>query len=161
MVNYYFGSKEKLFAEVMALALTPSTVLEGALSATPHDTPRAQAERIVTAVVGVWEQPAKREPFIDLVRQSMSDEAVRQAMAQFMTAQVTHVLGDHLRGRFAGQRAAGILTAIGGMIFTRYIARLEPMASLPPADVIRIVAPMVEVNLRPPRGSGASSVPRG
>lgn len=148
MVNYYFGSKEQLFAEAMTLALTPSSVLGKVLEQSSTAPPVVKAERVLTAVITVWEQAANREPFVDLIRQAMSEEAVRLSMTDFLSAQVITLLAEHSGGRFASQHATAAMTVIAGMIFTRYVVRLEPMASLPPCDVVRLLAPMVAAHLR-------------
>ena len=41
-------------------------------------------------------------------------------------------------------RLAMVETIMGGIFMTRYVARMEPMASLPPQRLVQILGPLVQ-----------------
>lgn len=148
LVNYYFGSKRGLFAEVMALKFNPGIVIEEVLTDPTLRDPLRLAEAILARLLAVWEQPDLREPLIEAFKQAVVNESVRSPMAEFLGTEIIARIADRIGGREATRRAAGVSTVIAGLMFARYYARIEPMASMPPREVLRTVAPMLAVQLR-------------
>lgn len=148
MVNYYFGSKQGLFAEVMALELSPTSAVEQVLRYARGKTPLRIAEELVVAILGVWEHERRRLGLLDVVESVVADPATRSVMGDFISAEVLARMREHIGGPDAAYRAAGVSTVISGLIFARYLLRVEPLASMPPRDVVRTMAPMVALQLR-------------
>ncbi len=88
--------------------------------------------RIADAYLERWENMADDDPWLALIRSSLSHEASRELLRTELEAQQTVPLREALGGIGDGpQRAAMVECLIAGMILTRYIYRLEPAASLP------------------------------
>jgi hypothetical protein len=60
------------------------------------------------------------------------------------------VLAERLAGPQATARAAATVTTIAGLIFTRYVLGLQPLAGMPGDQLIRHVAPAIRASLAIP-----------
>ena len=88
--------------------------------------------RIAQAYMERWENMADDDPWLALVRSSLSHEASYELLRTELEAQQTVPLrSDPRRTGDGPERAAMVECLIAGMILTRYIYRLEPAASLP------------------------------
>jgi hypothetical protein len=119
MVMRYFGSKAGLF------------------------TIAATAELLVRVFVDRWEDAARDDELILLLRTAVTSEAV----AAQLQATLGHLVADPiaaLGSDDAAERAAFISAQLLGLALCRYILRLEPLASLPAGDVVAAIAPSVQ-----------------
>lgn len=148
LVNYYFGGKEGLFGEVMAIGLRPSRLVAAALAAPAGASPQQRAVRLVDMMLTEWDARAGRTPLVDAIRQAVASDELREIVAGFASEEIFGQLVDDLGGRDARSRAAAIASVMSGAIFTRYILAAEPMASLTRAELVRFLAPMIAVHLR-------------
>lgn len=148
LVNYYFGSKRGLFVEVMALSFNPGSAVEEVLADPTVRDPLRLAEAILARLIAIWEQPGMRDQMLVVVRQAVLDEALRAPLAEFLGSEILARIAQRIGGADATRKASGVSTVIAGVMFARYFVRIEPMASMPPRDVIRTVAPMLAVQLR-------------
>ena len=88
--------------------------------------------RIARAYMTRWENMADDDPWLALVRSSLSHEASYDMLRAELEAQQTVPLREALGSTGDGpQRSAMVQCLIAGMILTRYLYRLEPAASLP------------------------------
>lgn len=147
LVNYHFGSREGLFAEVMALNLTPSAVVAEAFSAGGRS-PLAQAHHIITTALRLWDRPEVHSSIVTVLGEAMREEAVRASVAEFFRDEIYAHIRARVGPREARLRAAGITGVMAGIIFTRYVMRLEPLATLTTDEVVRVYAPSLAVHLR-------------
>jgi AcrR family transcriptional regulator len=126
LVVTYFGGKEALFLEAVGRFQIPQNALAGDIE--------GMGARIARAYMERWENMAEGDPWLALVRSSLSHEGSYQLLRSELEAQqaapLSMVLG---RADDAPQRSAMVECLIAGMIMTRYIYRLEPARSLPAA----------------------------
>jgi AcrR family transcriptional regulator len=135
MVMRYFGSKAGLFT---AAATADLQIPD--LRAVPAG---RRGELLVRHVVDRWEDGARDDELILLLRTAVTSEAVaaqlQAAVGQLITGPIA-ALGDES----AAERGAYIGAQLLGLALCRYILRLEPLASLPAGDVVAAVAPSVQ-----------------
>ena len=143
LISHYFGSKRGLFSAVMALTLSPSAVLSGALEGDPSALP----ERLVAAVTTAWDDPVTGAPLRTLVTEALQEPAGRLALVEFLEREVVTALAERLRGPGATERAAAALTTIAGLIFTRYLLRLPSITAASPEQLTRDLAPAIRASL--------------
>jgi hypothetical protein len=131
MVMRYFGSKAGLFtAELEApdLRVVPA---------------RDRGEVLVRVFVDRWEDAARDDELILLLRTAVTSEAVaaqlQATMGQLVAGPIAALGSDD-----AAERAGFISAQLLGLALCRYILRLEPLASLPAGDVVTAIAPSVQ-----------------
>ena len=140
LVHHYFGSKDDLFLAAMEIPFDPREAIpalaEGGIA--------GLGERIVGLFVGVWDVEANRLPLLGLVRAAMSTEdaasLLRSGLARMVMDTVAELLSDPdalLRSRLVASQLIGLAVA-------RYLLELEPLASLPPAEVVTAVGPTLQ-----------------
>ena len=102
-----------------------------------------RGELLVRYFVDRWEGSVADDKLIALLRTAVTSDAIAW--------QVQAILGQRLTERIAAldeeqapARAALIVAQLLGLALCRYILRFEPLASLPPDDVVAAVAPSVD-----------------
>ena len=152
LVSYYFGSKKGLFGAAMALGANPAELLMSQLAGPLNSLP----ERLVRTVLRVWDDPAtgpSLRAFLDaLVREPHVARGFAEMMEQEMLPSIAARLGGDAD---ATRRAALVTSQIGGMILTRYVLQVEPVASMSHADLARRMAPGLRAAI-----AGPASAPR-
>jgi AcrR family transcriptional regulator len=140
MVMRYFGSKAGLFTAAATLDFQAPD-----LGAVPAD---RRGEQLVRDAVARWEDTAREDDLIVLLRTAVTSEAVaaqlQAAVGQLITGPV-----EALGGAGAAERAGLIAAQLLGLALCRYILRLEPLASLPADEVVAAVAPSIQRYLAP------------
>ena len=149
LVVRFHGSKEALFREVMAL---PPAVVE-ALAGLADGPTATVGRRLAEAVVGMLEDPRSRSVVLGRIRSASShpDAAalVRETVTRDVGRLVAAVTDDQPE-----TRAALVGSQIVGLALARYVVRVEPLASLPAADVVDHIAPVFQHYLGGPLTAG-------
>jgi AcrR family transcriptional regulator len=144
LVVTYFGGKEALFMEAVGRFQIPQDALAGDIE--------GMGARIARAYVERWENMAEDDPWLALVRSSLSHEGSFELLRSELEAQqggpLSVVLG---RSDDGPQRSAMVECLIAGMIMTRYIYRLEPARSLPAAAFEAALASSLQHAISGPR----------
>jgi AcrR family transcriptional regulator len=139
MVLYLFGSKADLFRESLRLILDPA-VLVGALEGPAEDV----GARMVSTYLRIWESPetasSMRAMLVAATSNSDAHEAFRTFMRDYVLTAVSAVLGGGEQARLRAMLAAANLV---GTAMLRYVMEVPPLATLPPDDVVRLIAPTV------------------
>jgi AcrR family transcriptional regulator len=135
MVMRYFGSKAGLFAAAATMDFQVTDLRQ-----VP---PARRGEVLVQDAMDRWEDTARDDDLIVLLRTAVTSEAVagqlQAALGQLINGPVAALGGDGVAER-SGYIAAELL----GLALCRYILHLEPLASLPPSQVVAAVAPSVQ-----------------
>jgi AcrR family transcriptional regulator len=139
LVNRYFGSKEQLFAEVVAdimtrpIILTPQTLT----SATAGDEIAAALVKLTTA----------GGPLLDgfsIMLHSASSARAADIGRKQIEAHYHKALTAALRGPHAPQRAALVLALVAGIQVMRQMIGLSALTDCPPKVLVKILAPMFQ-----------------
>jgi AcrR family transcriptional regulator len=129
LVHHYFGSKDDLFLAALQIPVDPRSLL-------PHvfdeGVPGA-GERLVRLFLSVWDDPQARLPLIALVRSSLAQETPESLLQQGV-----------LRMVLGGMRVQLVVSQLSGLVLTRYLLELEPLASMPAEEVVAWVAPNIQ-----------------
>lgn len=147
LVSYYFGSKQGVFGEAMAMTANPAQVI-GAIVAGDADT---LPERAVRMVLAVWDDPATGAPLRTMVSTATADPAMRKAVGEFVTRELIGGIEKHLTGPDTQGRAAAFSAQIAGLIFSRYLIGIEPIASMSIDELVDRLAPSLALALEPRR----------
>jgi AcrR family transcriptional regulator len=146
LVSHFFGSKQRLFAEVMQLPFDPAQVLPHILAGDPAGI----GTRLAGFVLSVLSTPEGAARLTGLVRAAASEDAaavvVRERVSRDILAPIAAGLGSdqpELRGSLAASQVVGMMMA-------RYVVRIEPLAGLPPERVVALIAPVLQHYLTEP-----------
>jgi AcrR family transcriptional regulator len=140
LVHHYFGNKEHLFVEAMQLPFDPAVIIP-ALLAPGID---GIGERITRMFLTVWGSVERNNPFIGLLRGAMTHERSATMLREFVTKAIIGRVTAALDVEQPQLRANLVASQLIGLAFTRYIIRIEPLASTPTEDVVTAVAPTVQ-----------------
>ena len=139
LVNRYFGSKEKLFAEVVAASMAAPTILTKEILESP-----TRGEDIAAALVQITKTGATPlEGFLIMIHSASSKRAAQIGRVQ-IEKHHQRVMTEALRGELAPQRAALVLSLVAGFQVMRQMIGLSALTKAAPADLIKLLAPMLE-----------------
>ena len=138
LVHHFFGTKEQVFVAAMELPFQPADLLPQLVGG-----PREQVgERFVRLFLALWRDPERRAPVLALLRSATTNEQAAEMIRQFVT--------EALLTRVAGAlgvpplRVTAAASQLIGLAMVRYVVRVEPLASAPPAEVARWLGPTVQ-----------------
>lgn len=140
LIHHYFESKEDLLLSAMEVPFDPREVL-GAVVDGPQD---QIGERLVRAVLGQWDDPQRQRRLLTIVRTAIASEAashlLRDGLLRMILDQIAAIPGiDDARRR--GNLVASQLV---GLLMTRYVVGIEPLASMPADEVVARIGPTVQ-----------------
>jgi AcrR family transcriptional regulator len=144
LVNRYFGSKEKLFAEVVADTMDAPIIL------TPEVLGSAEPGRaIATALVGLTATHATPlDGFLIMLRSASSERAAEIARAE-IERHHQKTMTRALKGKLAPQRAGVVLSLVAGLQVMRQMIGLSDLAKADPQALVRILTPIFDALLAP------------
>jgi len=156
LVHHYFGSKDELFAAALELPFDPSVVVP-ALLAEGLD---GLGERVVRTFVGIWDATPGQGPLLALLRSAVSDERAAQSLRDFVSRAVIGPLARAAGPDGAELRASLVASQVIGLAVTRYVVRLEPLASASPDLLASQIGPTLDRYLRAPTSDSAGVRPQ-
>ncbi|MGH9080106.1 MAG: TetR/AcrR family transcriptional regulator [Acidimicrobiales bacterium] len=133
LVHHYFADKADLYVEAMDLPLDPKTV-KPAVNADGFS-----GERLVEHFLAQWEQgPGPGSPaFVSLVQAMVASPEVADSVRDFVIERIgLHGPPGEDDGTRMRRRSL-VSSQLLGIAWTRYIMRMEPMASASRAEVAR------------------------
>jgi AcrR family transcriptional regulator len=139
LVNRYFGSKEQLFAEVVADTMATPTIL------TPEIlNSRTPGEAIAGALVRLTESGATPlDGFLIMLRSASSRRAAEIGRAQIERRHQS-TMAAALSGRLTAERAAVVLSVVAGFQVMRQMIGLSPLAEAEPESLVAILGPVFQ-----------------
>ncbi len=141
LVHHYFGTKDKLFLATMNAPIDPSVLIPQAL-----DGPLEEAgERLIRMMLNVWDSPAGAAA-VGLLRSALSNDWTARLMREFVITQVlrravTALVPDPAEVEL---RTALVASQISGLAVTRYVLKVEPVASAPVEVLVAAIGPTVQ-----------------
>lgn len=140
LVHYFFKSKDGLFVAAMQLPVRPAEVL-GPVLAEGVD---GLGERLVRRLLTVWDEPANRAALMTIVQGASSHPGAALALREFVLREIVGRIAGALEGEDGLLRANLVASQVVGLIAARYLARVEPLASLEREQVVSLVAPTLQ-----------------
>jgi len=146
LVSYHFGGKAGLFAAAMELAVNPTELLDGVL-ATGRD---GLGERLIRTLLGVWDDPDRGAPFIALVRSAAGNDRASELIRGFVEGELLGRIAAAIGLPDGELRAALAGSQIVGLVMSRYVVRVEPLASCAPEALVSTIGPTLQRYLTGP-----------
>jgi AcrR family transcriptional regulator len=139
LINRYFGSKEQLFAEVVAAIMTRPVILKNDTLRSPRG-----GDRMARALVDLTTAGgAPLDGFQILCRSAGSHRAAEIAREQ-IEAHYHKSLTLALSGAHAAERAGLLLAIVAGVQIMRQMIGLSALATCPPAVLTKILEPVFQ-----------------
>jgi AcrR family transcriptional regulator len=139
LVHHYFGTKDDLFVAALELPVDPRAALAPALAAGPD----GAAERVLRIFVGVWDDPANTPVFVAMAR-TLLDPSASHLMRDGFLPVVLQPVGRALGLDEPELRMSLVASQMLGIILSRYVLELEPIASMPAETLVATYAPTVQ-----------------
>lgn len=140
LVHHYFGTKADLFAEAAEVPLRPDIAVPQILAG-PRD---GAGERIVRYVLEAFEDDAVRKRGVMLLRTAVGGKLGAPLITGFLARELLPRVAQHLEGPDAQLRAELVASQIAGLLMTRYVLRLQPIADAPIDELVARVGPTVQ-----------------
>ena len=144
-VMQFFGSKDGLFAAVMAIPQAAldriNTVFEG-----PDE---RLGERVVRAFLTSWEQiPEESEPLMAMLRGAIVNDRARVQLRDFIQSRLVSGLGKEREAEVA-LRAGLASSMLVGLVTGRQIIGVPLLVGTEPEKLVSIIAPAIQAILTP------------
>jgi len=144
LVNRYFGSKEKLFAEVIATTMATPIILTAENLASPK-----LGETIAASLVDITKAgDTPLEGFLIMLHSASSKRAAEIGRGQ-IEAGHQKVMTSALGGDLAPQRAALVLSIVAGFQVMRQMIGLSALADAEPEALVKLLAPLFQMLIEP------------
>lgn len=153
LLSYYFGSKRGLFVEALAAVEEPGRRLTAAMAGGDLST---LARRLLEETLRAWDE--ERGGTLKAVASSAPHEPeIRDLYARAVERTWIDQLAGRLDGPDARARAAAFTIIVTGVVYSRYLLCVEPIASMPAAELVDLLAPALTVALLGPGGGDRGS----
>jgi AcrR family transcriptional regulator len=140
LIAYFFGSKQRLFIAAVGLPFNPAEVLPAVLGGDRDST----GDRLAALLVDVLEQPELHQRLTGVVRAAASEPEVARMLREFLARELFERAAEMLGSDDGPFRANLVGSQIVGLVMTRYVVQIEPLASMPPRAVAAAIAPTLQ-----------------
>ncbi len=146
LVVHFFGSKQRLFLEVVELPVDPAAVVEQIA-----DGPRSEiGQRLAAFLLGVFENADLRDRWVAMIRAAASDPEAAKVLRGILETRLLTPLAEELGMEDARFRATLAGSQVVGLGMARYVVGVEPLASASPQKLAAAVAPTLQRYLTGP-----------
>ena len=141
LVHHYFGTKDQLFLAAVQAPADPEELLPEVLAGGPEELGR----NLLGMFLRVWDGPA-RAGGLALVRSAVGSEWTAKLLREFLVARVLRRVVGTLGYSPAERDARGALVGsqLIGLVMTRYVLKLEPIASASRDSLVEAYAPTLQ-----------------
>lgn len=143
VVRRYYHNREELFAAAMRLPYEPSAAI-AALVAPGMD---GIGERLVRVTLATFSRPETIEQLAALVRAGSGAAGATSTLREFLEVAVVDRVAGAIGVPDARMRVGLATSYLVGVAISRYVLRLEPIASATDDEIVRLVAPAVQAAL--------------
>jgi AcrR family transcriptional regulator len=146
LVHHFFDGKSRLFAAAMELPIDPESLVAGLLAGDPG----TLGERLVRAVVELWDGEGGFEGMLGLIRGAVSHADAARLLREFVSQEILGSLAAAAAPDAPQARAALAGSQIIGLAMARKIVGIEPLAGADPAWLAAAIGPQIQRYLTAP-----------
>jgi AcrR family transcriptional regulator len=152
LVHHYFGNKEQLFLEAVQAPIDPREVIPQVLAGGVDGV----GERLVRTFLRVWDSP-RGGTAAALLRSAVTNEWTARMLREFVITQILRraIRELGLDGPDALLRAGLVASQVLGLATTRYVLKLEPLASASADQLAAAIGPTIQRYLAGDIGQGS------
>jgi AcrR family transcriptional regulator len=151
LVTHFFGSKQRLFVEVVEFPFDPAETLPSVLAGDRE----TLGLRVATLLVSILEDPEGRARVTGIVRAAATAPEAALMVRELLTREVWEPAAALLGVEDAELRMNLVGSQIVGLVMARYVVGAEPLASLPPDELVTAIGPTLQRYLTEPLGTNA------
>ena len=140
LVLHFFGSKDGLFEAAVELPYDPAELVPVLLAGDVEEL----GERVVRNFLRVWDATPGQGPILAMLRSAASHEDAAQRLRDLLLRVLLRPLAEGAGAGDADRRAALVASQVIGLAITRYVVRLEPLASATPDELVPLLAPTLQ-----------------
>ncbi len=148
LVYHYFATKEDLFLEVVGAPTDPSAFIAEAVAGNVDNL----GERLVRTFLGVWGDAALGPALLALIRSGLAHEWSARMLREFATTTILRRITSRLDvpPDEARLRASLVASQMLGLAVTRFLLKIEPIASATVDEVAHLIGPTIQRYLTGP-----------
>jgi AcrR family transcriptional regulator len=143
VVRRYYANREALFAAAMRLPMDPATSI-AQLLAPGID---GLGERMVRVTLRMLDDPETREQLAEMVRDGAGASKATAALREFFETEMVDRVVSALGVPDARMRVVLATSYLMGIATSRYVLKVEPLASASEDDIVALVGPAVQLAL--------------
>jgi AcrR family transcriptional regulator len=140
LVHHYFGTKEQVFAAAIEMIFGPAMHIPEVIQGSRE----GAGARMARYMFGIWEDPVNRQPLLAVMRSALTNDraaaVLRGLIEQRLLVRLAREM-DVPDPELRAQLAAGQMV---GIMISRYVIKMEPVASAAVDDVVAIVGSALE-----------------
>ena len=145
VVRRYYANKDSLFAAALKLPFDPASAVPELLAPGLE----GMGERLVRTTLDVLGDESAREDLMALLTAGQSATKAAKSLTDFLEHSVIDKVVGALGVPDARMRVALVSSYLIGLAVSRYVLRVEPLASASEDKVVRLVAPTIQNLLDP------------
>lgn len=141
LVYHYFGSKDRLFVEVVGMPVVPAETIEDIA----RQGIEGLGERLVRMMIAVWAGPdGTGGPAVAVLRSATENQAAARMLREFVTEQILGRVAAVLDLPDPQLRASLVGSQLIGLAFARYVVGVEPLVSMDTQQLVSWYAPVLQ-----------------
>jgi AcrR family transcriptional regulator len=140
LVHHYFDGKDDVFTAALEWPVRPQDIVAGVIAGGLE----GLGERLLRAFFSAWDPPGGRERIVALLSSVLTSQNAARTVKEFLTREVFGRIVTAIGPDDPELRASLAASQMVGLIMTRYVLRLEPLASADPEDLIPFIAPTLQ-----------------
>jgi len=146
LVHHYFDGKEELFVSALGFPARPQDIVAAVLAGPVEEI----GQRLARTVLAIWDSAEGRERIVALFSGALASEAAARMLREFVTRELLGRIAAALQVDRGELRAALAASHLVGIAMARVVVKIEPLASLDPDELARIVGPVLQRYLTEP-----------
>ena len=139
LVHHYFGTKDDLFLAALEMPVDPRELLAPVMAQGPD----GAGERLLRTFLSVWDDPEIQVRLLAVVRSVLDEDGATLLKEGFIPVVVGPILAQLVKDR-PEVRIPLVTSQVTGLIVTRYVLALPPMAAMPADAVVARIGPVLQ-----------------
>lgn len=140
LVRRYYANREDLFAAALRLPFDPANAVTQMLKPAVE----GLAERFVRLMLQMFSDPETRELLATMMRDGAGAAEIAATLREFLETVVVDRVAAVLGVPDARMRVSLATSYVLGAVVSRYVLRMEPLASVPEDKLVKMLVPPVQ-----------------